>query len=245
MTEQSIDEKLLATAERFTDMLKNSVAGKRGSDQKYKEDREALLRSRVKKLLPPFVQACGTLEDFWNFIQRKHATYEGRRQFIDAEFKKVMAELELSVNQQDDTVKRSTEMISGGYIAKQAEAMAAMQKKDPAGTIVKAKELVETVCRTMLDERKESYKKEDDVSSLVRKVTKTLRITPAGHSPEGPLAETVKKMLSGLREAVNGLTELGSACGNGRNGKSTEERHAKLAAGCAVALAQFLWDSRE
>ena len=122
---------------------------------------------------------------------------------------------------------------------------------EPDLAIGTAKEFVESICKTILDEREELYGKNDDLLVLVRKTTKVLQLTPDDIASAARAAETIKRMLMNLAQLVQGTAELRNAYGTG-HGKSKaqvrqglEPRHARLAVGTATTLGVFLYETHE
>ena len=117
---------------------------------------------------------------------------------------------------------------------------------DPRLAIGTAKELIETVCKTILDDRNVVVG-DDDLGKIVRAVAKELRLEPSGISPETKGADTVRRTLSNLGQLSQGLAELRNlyGTGHGRTGSSgpIKPRHAKLAVGAAATLATFLLET--
>ncbi|MCL2369622.1 MAG: abortive infection family protein [Firmicutes bacterium] len=240
-------EALIIVAERFKNGLMSRATGGGMADLEFKQDRQILMISPVKHLLPRFVLTCRTPSEFWSFIKSKIDSYEGRRQFLQSEFEGLLWELENPLSQNAKMVGELKAKIDSHYLSQQIDIMIAMQKENPTEAIGKAKELVETICKAILDEKNIEYKKADDLSELMGKVVTVLELTPDHISDEKPLSKTIKQVLGNLRAISSGLAELRNPYGGG-HGKSLdykglEERHAKLAVGSATILASFLWDS--
>ena len=127
--------------------------------------------------------------------------------------------------------------------------MLRLQKDNPTDAIGKAKELIESCCKTILEQFGVAVDTTADMSKLVSQTTKILKITPEDISEELAAARSMKALLGNLRAIASSLAELRNAYGSG-HGKSVsfrglQERHAKLAVGSSVTLVQFLWDSFE
>lgn len=141
--------------------------------------------------------------------------------------------------------------IDAEYISQQVTRMEGAIDTDPELAIGTAKEFVESICKTILDERKEQYTKKDDVPTLVRKTAKVLRLTPDDIPETARAADTIKRMLMNLATLVQGSAELRNAYGTG-HGKSKSQvgqrltsRHARLAVGSAATLGVFLYETHE
>ncbi|MBR0087795.1 MAG: abortive infection family protein [Lachnospiraceae bacterium] len=138
---------------------------------------------------------------------------------------------------------------SSDYISKQIDLMLLMQTTNPTEAIGKAKELIESCCKTILEEMGIPWDKNDKISKLTGKVLKELNLMPDDVQPGDPGADSIKAILGNLREIPTRLSDLRNPYGSG-HGKSAsfvglEERHAKLAVGCCVTFVDFVWNTYE
>ena len=117
---------------------------------------------------------------------------------------------------------------------------------DPALAVGTAKELIETVCKTILDERNVVLR-DDDMGKLIRAVTRELRLDPSSISENARGSETIRRTLANLGQVVQGIAELRNlyGTGHGRAGRTSaiKPRHARLAVGAATTLAMFLLET--
>jgi hypothetical protein len=141
--------------------------------------------------------------------------------------------------------------IDAEYISQQVTRMEGAVETDPDLAIGTAKEFVESICKTVLDDRGESYEKNDDLPTLVRRTTKALQLTPDDVAETARAAKTIRRMLMNLATLVQGSAELRNAYGTG-HGKSRAQargrlagRHARLAVGSAATLGTFLFETHE
>lgn len=131
-----------------------------------------------------------------------------------------------------------------GYIAQQITRMEASVQSDPALAIGTAKELVETVCKTILEARSISFSASASITDLAKLTIKSLELAPNDIPDKAKAADTVKRLLSNLATITQGIAELRNQYGTG-HGKSAgtkglRPRHANLAVGAASTLAVFL-----
>ena len=130
---------------------------------------------------------------------------------------------------------------------RQLERMRASVDTDPGLTLGTAKELVETACKTILDERGRAFDSEWDVGRLVKEAREALSLLPSDIPDEAKGAAAMKKVVSSLGSLAQGLAELRNlyGTGHGRSGKrkGIQARHARLASGSAAALATFLLET--
>jgi hypothetical protein len=141
--------------------------------------------------------------------------------------------------------------IDAEYVSQQVTRMEAAVDADPGLAIGTAKEFVESVCKTILDERGVGYDRTDDLPALVRKTTKVLQLAPDDIAGTSPAAETIRRMLMNMATVVQGSAELRNAYGTG-HGRSKAQataaltaRHARLAVGAAATIGTFLYETHE
>ena len=133
------------------------------------------------------------------------------------------------------------------YLLQQITRMEEAVESDPALAIGTAKELIETCCKTILEERGESFGKNPDMPELTKAVFRQLRLIPDDVPEATEGAESIKRVLSNLGSISNELARLRNLYGTG-HGKpvdtpSLSPRHAKLAVGSAATLVRFLFES--
>jgi hypothetical protein len=118
---------------------------------------------------------------------------------------------------------------------------------DPALAIGTAKELVETVCKTILEQRSIQVPDDADIGVLVKAARKALGLVPESVPSAAKGAETVRRLLSNLGNVAQGLGELRNLYGTGHGkagaARSLGPRHARLAVGAASTLATFLLET--
>lgn len=127
--------------------------------------------------------------------------------------------------------------------------MVQMQTENPTNAIGMAKELIESCCKTILDEMGVTYSKDDDVPQLAGKTMDVLNLLPANVQPTDRGADAIKAVLGSLRAIPTKLAEIRNPFGSG-HGKSAsfqglEVRHAKLAVGSSITFVDFIWNTYE
>lgn len=141
--------------------------------------------------------------------------------------------------------------IDATHISQQLTRMEGAVDIDPELAIGTAKEFVESICKTILDERKVPHDKKDDLPVLVKKTAKELQLTPNDIADTAKAAATIKRMLNNLGAIVQGSAELRNTYGTGHGKSKTQAtsglkpRHARLAVGAAATLGVFLWETHE
>ena len=141
------------------------------------------------------------------------------------------------------------EVFNSDYISTQIDLMVKMQDKNPTDAIGKAKELIESCCKTILEKEECITDKDWDMPRLVDETFKLFSIMPKQISDEIKGAKSIKQVLGNLKAIAQGISELRNLYGSGHGKASTftglEPRHASLAVGSSITLVRFLWDSYE
>lgn len=147
------------------------------------------------------------------------------------------------------SVKELFQDAGATYVLKQITRMEAAIHDDPGLAIGTAKELVETVCKTILSERDVEIEGTPNVPKLVKQTTKLLALTPSDIPEAAKARGTIRVLLSNFATITQGIAELrnhyGTGHGKGATVKGLQPRHAKLAVGAASTLAVFLLETHE
>lgn len=140
-------------------------------------------------------------------------------------------------------------LLNADYVSQQINLMESSIENSPHISIGLAKELIETCCKSIIDERKEVYDKNWDLPKLMKETTKLLKLTPEDIPNEARAASSIKQILGSLSSVVQGIGEVRNeyGSGHGKDGKfiGLQPRHAKLAVGAASTLAIYLLETHE
>jgi hypothetical protein len=132
---------------------------------------------------------------------------------------------------------------------RQIERMKSAVEDDPGLAIGTAKELVETTCKTILEEREIHFDESADICKLVKQTRKSLGLIPDTIPNSTKGSEIIRRLLSNLGNIAQGLGELRNlyGTGHGKHGKSKglSPRHARLAVGAASTLSLFLFETHQ
>ena len=117
---------------------------------------------------------------------------------------------------------------------------------DPQLAIGEAKNLIETICKHILDERRVPIET-DEIQKLARITQSELALLPEDIPESARGIQTIKRVLNSLTQIVQGLAELrnlyGSGHGPGPKFPGVKQRHAQLCVGAAATLAVFLLET--
>jgi len=135
----------------------------------------------------------------------------------------------------------------------QIERMRDAIENDPSLAVGTSKELVESACRTILEENSRTIDAGWDLVRLAKEARDELDLLPEDVPEQAKGNEAIKKLLANLGVVVQSLAEVRNlyGTGHGRNGarQALKPRHARLAVGAATTLATFLlethWEKRQ
>jgi hypothetical protein len=131
------------------------------------------------------------------------------------------------------------------HIEEQVRSIEQAVVENPALAFDLARTLVETVCRTILSERKVSYSEDDDLPKLFKTASNHLPFLPLTASSEAATRESLKRTLNGLSTTIQGICELRNQCGFASHGSdkprpAMESVQALMAAEAADTIVGFL-----
>lgn len=152
-------------------------------------------------------------------------------------------------NKQIEEVFEATSTFDLPELHRQIERIRNSIDTDPGLSIGTSKELIETVCKTILTERGVSFSEDQDVSKLLKEVRKSLGLVPENIPNSAKGADSIRRLLSNLGSVSQGLAELRNLYGSGHgkvgNAKGLSSRHARLAVGAASTLVTFLFETHQ
>jgi hypothetical protein len=146
-----------------------------------------------------------------------------------------------------DPLMEHARIRNADHLAEQVRRLQASVDTDPSLAIGTAKELIETCCKTILEERGKSLSGSPEVSTLIKETLRELKLVPEGVPETARGADVVKRLLNNLGTIGNCMAELRGlyGTGHGRTGRAAglSARHARLAVSAASALVVFLFDT--
>lgn len=166
--------------------------------------------------------------------------YQNCKGIID-KYKKTEPNVEIS--------KAVEELFSSEYMSQQIKLMLENQETYPAESIGKAKELVESCCRTILKKRRIYFDPDWNFYQLVSHVFEELDVMPNEVDDESSIAKSLKQIYGSLKGIVSPIAEIRNEYGTGHGRtadfEGIDSRHAKLLVGMSATLVQFLWATHE
>lgn len=145
-------------------------------------------------------------------------------------------------------LRQYTEKLDLLAIDRQIMRMEKSVEEDPDLAIGTAKELIESCCKTILNELNIPFdEKKLDVPQLSKLTQENLKLTPQAIDPDAKGAHITKKILGNLSQIAHNMAELRNqyGTGHGKDGKSSglQPRHARLAVTASSALVHFLFET--
>ena len=117
---------------------------------------------------------------------------------------------------------------------------------EPGEAIGLAKEIVESCCKLILDDRGISYAESAEIPKLLKLLRKEIKIMPEGVAENAKASKEIREILSSLGKIAHALAPIrnvyGKGHGRGRDFRGLEPRHARLAIGAASTFVDFVLD---
>jgi hypothetical protein len=121
--------------------------------------------------------------------------------------------------------------VNAPEIARQLSRLRKAVDEDPGLAIGTAKEMLETTCKTILEDQQVPFDPSWDLPELLKATRKELKLLP------DDIAETVR--------GAGTMKRYGSGHGRSARSKGLSARHARLAVGAVTTLVQFLFDTHQ
>jgi hypothetical protein len=238
MTELRIDERI-QNMEKCC--LSLATGGKDYSYEAYESAREDLMsESAIAKSLPDWLINCRYGSQFWTFIKENNSTYQGRREFLRAEFSSLLDHIErfgigpTSLSIRDQLTECTSDSVHEAW-----QKCYERRNRDFEGAITSARTPIESTCKHILENLGEIPDDNGDLPRLYKQTAKAMNLSPDQHHEQ-----IFKQILSGCGTVVEGLGSLrnkfGDAHGQGSNRMKPTKRHAELAVNLAGSLCSFL-----
>ena len=147
-----------------------------------------------------------------------------------------------------EPLKSISKKLNLEYMEQQLKRIDSSIHTDPELAIGQAKELLETCCKTILNERKVEFNEASEtLPKLVKLVMDNLKTLPSTTSPNSTGSESVRKILGSLANITHGIAEIRGTfgTGHGKDGraKGLSSRHARLVCNASSAFVHFLFET--
>ena len=139
------------------------------------------------------------------------------------------------------------EYFDSDYMEKQIKSMVDNMEGRPHIAVGKAKELVESCAKYILDELGMDYKQDIEFGPLTTKCFDALGLNAKSQSKEMEIGQISAKILGSQATIIQNMATLrnhfGDGHGKGKQYKMFPPRYARLAVGSATTLVRFLWET--
>lgn len=140
------------------------------------------------------------------------------------------------------TVPATVNVFESGYVDRQIKRMNSAIDTDPELAIGSAKEWLETLCKTVLDEK--GLPLPDELPGLLRQALDVLAIEPPKVADPGRAAAAMRRLLGNLSGLGQSIAEVRNACGTGHGQRAgtgdLDPLLARVVVGAAITLGTFI-----
>ena len=138
-----------------------------------------------------------------------------------------------------DAVEKAVDWLNLDSVRSEIERARSHVETDPEDALTAACSTIESICKCLLDEMGMPYPAKQDISGLVKALSKYLDLSPG----RANLTNDIKQILSGLISVTSGIGALrthgGDAHGRGRKKTPVDARIARLAIHAASTVSLF------
>lgn len=162
------------------------------------------------------------------------------KQHLFDEFQPVIERLESAPRSpSDNQASEAIAQFDTIYVAEIWQQALERRVSNPDAALTSARNLLESVCKHILDDLEVGYDEKADLPKLYKLTAGQLNLAPSQHTEK-----VFKQILGGCTAVVEGLgsvrNKLGDAHGKGRKPVRPAPRHAELAVNLAGSMATFL-----
>jgi len=252
-----MDDDILISAKALQNLLVEIArGGNRDRDEEFDKLRNTIVLDRaIASRIPSFLYEVRSCKQFWRFIQPKYSSYAEREQYIYAEFQPLLRYLEnkkagISDVPHNNFVKSALLKINSKHVLDEWEKALKGCEEDPENAITMARTLIESVCKSILEEANDGSDNAYDVGKLYNKAAKHLKLHPAELKPSPEYNKQIfEQIFKGCITVVNGIAalrnDLGDAHGKGKGKIKPKARTARLAVNLSGTMASHLVETWE
>lgn len=145
-----------------------------------------------------------------------------------------------------DRIKAVAATLKSDSLYEDLQRLERVGDSEPGEAIALAKEIVESCCKLILDDRQVTYSDKADIPELLKLLRKEIKIMPDEIDENARGGREIRGILSSLGSIAHLLAPLrnvyGKGHGRGRGFRSLQPRHARLAIGAASTFVDFVLD---
>jgi len=254
-----MDDDILVSAKALQNLLiEIAKNGDKNKDKEFDKLRNTVLSDKtIASKVPAFLYEVRSCNQFWNFIKPRHtgSSWAERTRYIYDEFQPLLRYLEnkkagISDAPHNNFVKSALLKINSKHVVDDWEKALSGCETDPENAISMARTLIESVCKSILEEVNDGADNAFDIGKLYNKVAKHLKLHPAELKlPSEYNKQVFEQILKGCITVVTGLAALrnnfGDAHGKGKGKVKPQPRTARLAVNLSGAMASYLVETWE
>lgn len=244
-----IPDTLLEKAQMLQNMLVENATNGNMNERIYLLLRQEFMSNPpIRDLLPDFVRSNRTSGALRGYFQKISPQWQPRREHIWNSFMQLFYYLEGKIQAPaDSTISQTLDSLENKYVSQAWHKALERRIQDPEGAITAARTLLESICKSIIDESGQFYGEKDDLPKLYHQAAQILNLAPSQHTEE-----IFKIILGGCQQVVQGLgtlrNKIGDAHGHGEKRPTRPSpRHAALAVNLAGSMATFMaetWKSQ-
>lgn len=148
-----------------------------------------------------------------------------------------------------DQLKVHGERLNHDNVLSRIKIMERDAESSPTDSIGSAKELIEAVCKDIIERSGASYDRKSSPAALVKETLKCLKLAPDDIPERSRGVDAVRATLNSLANIAHQMDELRCLYGSGHGKPSSSRgllpRHARLAVGSSATLCLFLIEAFE
>lgn len=241
MTDSDLPDSAFERAQMLQSIMISRATGGMPDEATYQILRRHFFDEPVtKQLLPEFVRTSRDLSQFWGHIKPAAGTYQARREIIWEAFQPLLDHLEAANRSPSDlTITDALNFLQAEKVTEAWQKAIARRHTDADGAITSARQLLESVCKTILDDLSIDHPPDADLPKLWALCSQQLNLAPSLHTEVA-----FKSVLGACQTVVQYLgtirNRLGDAHGTGRVPARAAPRHAALVVNLAGTMAAFL-----
>jgi hypothetical protein len=207
-------EKLITEIRGYHQKLIDLATGRINDNfyETYEKIRIELIQTdhRISHAIPKWIYENKYGSEFWTFIKRVSANYQGRRAFINRSFTDLYDFIEKGANQPVSIALEEINLaIKNDYIDLLWKKIYSRRTFDKEGALTACKTLVETALKHLLDEREITHSTKDDIKDLYKKVADAYGLQPSKQESEG-----FTKLCSGYISIIDGIAQIRNKFGD-------------------------------
>lgn len=162
--------------------------------------------------------------------------------------KKIILREEESSNRfTKETSRDLKSKFSSDYMNRQIDLMLRMCDENPTEAIGKSKEIIESCCKTIIENLDEAISQNISAGKLIKRTLELLNIPNRNVDMDNKEEQIIRQIMGSLNGLSSGIVELRNHYESGHEHSAKfnglTKRHAELSVGSSITLVRYLWDT--